>query len=142
MKYRNYERVEKVNVLLVSTSSYFVSSSCLSLQLFQKSLIKVCNIDLWKCYLNYIKVNASECQKCSILIFVLFECRKLSITYHHSARKWVKHLTLPSTRWESTSTRTQYTMTMYIFLKTLTHKGIMLKIKKFPLFGECTNEES
>lgn len=34
MKYKNYERVEK---------------------LFQRCLMKILNIDLWKCYLNYVK---------------------------------------------------------------------------------------
>lgn len=36
MKSRNYDRVEK---------------------LFQRCLIKVLHIDLWRCYLNYIKVS-------------------------------------------------------------------------------------
>ncbi|CAF0806537.1 unnamed protein product [Didymodactylos carnosus] len=42
MKGRNYERVEK---------------------LFQRCLIKVLNIDLWKCYLNYVKDTKGKLQE-------------------------------------------------------------------------------
>ncbi|RWS21643.1 cleavage stimulation factor subunit 3-like protein, partial [Leptotrombidium deliense] len=65
MKTKNYDKVEKVHEhvltvhLIVNTFGFFVLNMYFYfvLQLFQRCLIKVLHIELWRCYLNYVKVN-------------------------------------------------------------------------------------
>lgn len=79
MKSRNYERVEKVRGFLsklivklkyiriflaietiISFLGFLISVGLSPLQLFQRCLIKILNIDLWKLYLQYVRETKSS----------------------------------------------------------------------------------
>lgn len=57
MRARNYDKVEKVGISIICVSKSFMLMFCL--QLFQRCLIKVLNIELWKLYVNYVKETKS-----------------------------------------------------------------------------------
>lgn len=62
MRARNFEKVEKVS--LFANMNLSIGSNMFNLllfvQLFQRCLIKVLNIELWKLYVNYVKETKSS----------------------------------------------------------------------------------
>ncbi len=95
-----------------------------SLQLFQRCLIKVLNIDLWKCYLNYVRDTKGKSSSFRFEFILIFSRINFDIS---SEKKWLKHMILHQKKSAWMFIHIQYGLIMQLFLK------LCKKLKRFQI---------